>query len=180
MISAPLLILPFVLAHGVVPSASEVLAAAQTEAGKSNRKVLVYFHASWCPWCRKLDALLEAPGLKKAFDRSYVVARITVRERAEKKALENLGWEPVMLQYRHAAEQDVPYVVITDATGKKLAESYRGEQAKIPDNAGYPTTRVEIDRFITMIRATGRGFGAMERSYLENYLQASTVLKKKS
>jgi len=166
--------------HGVVPSAAEVLQFAETEAAKSNRKVMVYFHASWCPWCRKMDAMLADPRLSRAFDRSYVVAKITVRERAEKRTLENRGWEAVMLRYRHAPEQDIPYVVITDKKGAKLADSYRGNDAKIPDNAGFPTTRDEISAFIAMIRGTGRGFGAMERSQLEYYLRSSAKPKKKA
>jgi len=165
---------------GSAPDATDVLQVAQIEAKKSKRNVLVIFHASWCPWCRRFDAMLANPRLVPAFRRSYVVAKITLREREAKRALENPGWEPIMLNYRGAADKDIPYVVVTDSAGVKLATSYRGEAVKIPDNAGFPSTSIEIDAFMQMIRDTGRGFTAMDRRALEGYLREIAKLTAKS
>ena len=103
------------------------------------------------------------------FADSYEIVPITVRERGELKKNENPGWERVMLRLRGAKEQDVPYLAILSPKGEKLGDSYRVAERKIPGNAGYPQTPEEIEGFLSLIRSTGKAFGAEDRVALRAY-----------
>lgn len=152
------------------PSADEVLKQAQAQAAREGKNVFVKFEASWCPWCRRLNALIESERFGPAFKGSYVFAPITVREREEKRALENPGWEKTFRRLRGAPEKDVPYVAILSPKGEKLVDSYRPPEGEIPGNAGYPRTPPEVDAFVDLIRRTGRTFSAEDRLALRGFL----------
>jgi thiol-disulfide isomerase/thioredoxin len=152
-------------------SADEVLRQAQSQAARDGKNVFVKFEASWCSWCRRLNALIKSERFGPAFRDSYVFAPITVREREEKRGLENSGWERTFLRLRGAPEKDVPYVVVLSPQGEKLFDSYRPAEGKIPGNGGYPRTTEEIDAFLDLIRRTGRAFTAEDRVALRDFLR---------
>jgi thiol-disulfide isomerase/thioredoxin len=151
-------------------SADEVLQKAQAQAGREGKNVFVKFEASWCPWCRRLNTLLSSERFGQAFRSSYVIAPITVRERDEKRALENPGWEKTFRRIRGAPEKDVPYVAVLSPKGEKLFDSYRPKEGEIPGNAGYPRTPVEVDAFVDLVRRTGRTFTVGDRVALRDFL----------
>jgi thiol-disulfide isomerase/thioredoxin len=155
------------LALGPLPAA-RVVQNAQVQAAREGKNVLVFFHASWCSWCRRFDALFESPEFKKPFHDSYVFAKITIRERDELRANENPGWPTLLRQLRGAPERDVPYLAILSPKGEKLSDSYRPSVGEIPNNGGYPTTAPEIEAFMNTIRRTGRAFTAEKRLELRN------------
>lgn len=159
------------------PSAEEVLKMAQAQAAREGKNVFVKFEASWCPWCRRLNALLSTERFGPAFRGSYVIAPITVRERDEKRALENPGWEKTFRRVRGAPEKDVPYVAILSPKGEKLFDSYRPAEGEIPGNAGYPRTPVEVDAFVDLVRRTGRTFSAEDRVSLRGFLLSGGTLQ---
>ena len=154
------------------PPADRAIADAEARAARSGKNVLVRFTASWCPWCRRFEKLLADPVLGPKFAASYEIVPITVRERGELKKDENPGWENVMLRLRGAKEQDVPYLAILSAKGEKLADSYRGPEAKIPGNAGYPQTPEETAAFLDLIRRTGKAFAPEDVVALRAYFAA--------
>ncbi|MEZ0327109.1 MAG: thioredoxin family protein [Fimbriimonas sp.] len=171
----PLLAAAFLVQAPAPPKpALRVVQEATVRAGREHKNVLVFFHASWCSWCRRFDKLFESPEFAQPFRDSYVLARITVRERDELRANENPGWAALMRGFRGAAEQDVPYLVVLSPTGEKLSDSYRPKEGAIPNNGGYPTSPEEIEAFMNLIRRTGRGFTAEKRLQLRDKFLAES------
>ena len=166
------MMLPLVFAALIAPapSAEAAILDAQTRAGKSGKNVLVRFTASWCPWCRRFEKLLDDPVLGPRFAASYEIVPITVRERGDLRKNENPGWEAVMRRLRGTKELDVPYLAILSPKGVKLADSYRVPEGKIPGNAGYPRTPEEIDAFLGLVQTTGKAFSEKDRDALRKYL----------
>lgn len=83
-------------AQTTLPEAQSVLDKAYAQASKENKKVILMFHASWCGWCKRMDASLVDPTCKKFFDDNYVVAHLDVMEEPAKVNLENPGGMKVM------------------------------------------------------------------------------------
>ena len=165
------MILPLLFAAVIAPapSAERAILDAQARAERSGKNVLVRFTASWCPWCRRFEKLLDDPVLGPKFASSYEIVPITVRERGDLKKNENPGWEGVMRRLRGTDEPDVPYLAILSPKGAKIADSYRVPEGKIPGNAGYPRTPEEIDAFLGLIRTTGKTFTEADRNALRAY-----------
>jgi thiol-disulfide isomerase/thioredoxin len=153
------------------PSAATVVRDAEAQAAREGKNVLAYFHASWCPWCKRLESLLEDPTFGPKFKESYVIAPIDIRERAELRKNENPGWEKEMLRLRGAPERDVPYLAVLTPLGEKLGDSYR-PAGKIPGNAGYPRTPEEIEGFLALLRRSAKAFTADDRYALKKFFSS--------
>ena len=161
------------------PSADAVIRQAQVHAKREGKNVLVKFEASWCSWCRRFNKLLDSERFGPDFRSSYVIASIRIRERDEKRVLENPGWRRTLRRLRHAPERDVPYVVILSPAGKKLGGSFKPSRGKIPDNGGYPQKPAEIATFVNLIARTGRTFSAEDRRALREFLQIKIPSQKR-
>src|SRR5215217_3539377 len=139
----------FVFSQSKVPTAEEVLQPALTLAAQKNKNVLLIFHASWCGWCRKMDASLQDGNIKAEIDRSYEVVHLTVHESPNKKALENPG-AMAFLQKNGAADQGLPFWYVLDKEGKILADA----QYKPGQNSGCPASEEEVAYFISVLKKT--------------------------
>lgn len=153
-------------ASAAVPSAGEVLNAALTEAKAQQKAVLVHFGASWCTWCRHLDAMLEDPELGRLFHDNYVIAHLTIRESADKKALENPGAQEIA-DAAGGASGGVPFYVFFDSNGKRLATSMAMPNG---DNIGFPVSPEEIEAFVGLLEKTAPRMTAAERNRVAGYL----------
>lgn len=162
------LIFAFVLGCGLLasvpapaapPTAAAVLDAA-AKAGKAGRKnILVVFHASWCGWCRKLDAVLSAPAAKEILDRHYEKAGLTVLERGEKKALENAGADDLLTSLAGKGA-GLPFTAVLDRkTRRAIATSSTGGPGT---NVGFPAKAHELDHFVGMLRKGAPGMSEAE------------------
>ena len=120
----------------------------------------VYFSAPWCGWCHKLDDYLRTPEIAKIFNGAFVPVKIDVdRMTGGKEMSEGYG----------ATEDDgIPFFVILDANGEKLADSRTPE-----GNVGFPVEPFEIDHFIKLLEKTGKQLSASQLALIE------TGLKKK-
>jgi thioredoxin-related protein len=130
-------------------SADEILNTATQLAAKENKNVIVIFHASWCGWCRKMDASLNDLSVKKYFDKNYVITHLVVLETKEKKHLENAGAEK-FLEEMGGKEQGLPYWVVLDKNGRKLADSKMDPGG----NTGCPASEKEVAHFKSVLKKT--------------------------
>jgi len=138
-------------------TAEEILKEAYEAASKENKKVFIIFHASWCGWCRKMDASMNDESCKKFFDGNFVVRHLVVQESKNKKHLENPGAEEFNNKYG-GKDEGLPYWLIFDKNGNLLADSkIRPEGVGLDspgDNSGCPATVQEVEFFISVLKKT--------------------------
>lgn len=147
------------LPTATVPSAAAVMEAAQQKAAATGRNVMVIFHASWCGWCKKMDASIQDPSCKEFFEKNYVIEHLTVKETGANVALENPGAEAMLNQYG-GGESGIPYWLIFSADGKLLADSKFHSDAPSNSsngqNMGCPAQPLEVDYFISVLKKTSK------------------------
>lgn len=165
-----LLLLATALASGQVSKpepAQSILGAAIQQAGTSGRNVLVIFHASWCGWCKRLDAVLENPAIKNIIEASYVVVRLDVMESANKKDLENPGGQQI-INNLGGAKSGLPFYAFYDGSGQRLANSN-----VMPDNQniGYPGSPEEIVAFEKLLQQTATRMTEEQHGQIVAYLK---------
>ncbi len=151
-----LLLLSFFLCCAITTTqaqeqASSVLNKAYAQAKKENKKVLLVFHASWCGWCKKMDANMTAPATKKLFADNYVITHLTVQESPKNKSLENPGGEEVLEKFG-GSDAGLPFWVILDTNGTLLADSFMENK----ENSGCPSAPEEVTDFISKLKKTSK------------------------
>lgn len=144
--------------------AEDLLKEASVAAAKSGTNVMVIFHASWCGWCKRLDAFMERPQYKQLFGKHYQIVHLDVMENGDKKSLENPGADAVMKKYGGEGA-GLPWIYIADKNGKKLIDSFRDGNPK--QNIGCPWEPDEVKWFLTMFDKTTKGVDAQSRQSLE-------------
>jgi len=144
-------------AQNETKSTQQILNSAFNQAKKENKNVFVKFEASWCGWCKKMDAKMNQPAIKNSFNDNYVIEHLVVLEQKNKKHLENTGSEDLLNKYG-GERQGIPFFLIFDADGNLLADSKMVKDKDIlkgeGSNIGCPGTDDEIDAFIYKIKET--------------------------
>ncbi len=151
----------------IPPPAQELLAAAIKTAEVENKNVLVHFGASWCGWCKRLDAFLVSPEFGKLIADNYVLLSLTVQESPDKKLLENPGAEKLMNEMSGGKSGGLPYYFFLDKKGSKLADSLAMPGG---DNIGHPATAEEIKAFVGLLERTAPRLTGEQRNEISNYL----------
>src|SRR5262250_1896064 len=113
------------------PSADEVLGPAKANALAGKKAIFLHFGASWCGWCKKLDAYLDRADIKPVFEKYFVPVKLVVQENEKNKALENPGAEKLLTQL--GGPSGLPYSAFLDSEGVLVVNSKRDGQ-----NIGYP------------------------------------------
>lgn len=131
--------------------AQDVLNKAYAQAKKENKKVFLMFHASWCKWCKKMEANMALPEIKPLFEKNYVLAYLDVQEPPKKKELENPGADEVLKKFK-GENSGIPFFVILDAKGNLLEDSFDAKG----NNLGCPASKEEVAEFITMLKNTSK------------------------
>ena len=132
------------------PTADQVLTEAKARAAKENKTIFLHFGASWCGWCKRLDAFLDRPDIKPVFDKYFIPVKLVVQENEKNKALENPGAEAVMK--RLGGPAGLPYSAFLDKDGKLLVNSMRPSGSGAGENIGFPSQAQEVDWFVAMMK----------------------------
>ena len=149
-----------------VPPAQTLIDRALKAARAQNKTVFVHFGASWCTWCKQLDAMLQSHEVGKLIADHFVLVNLTVQESDNKKSTENPGAEKLMTD-TGGGKTGVSYYLFLNKDGVKT-----GNSMVMPKDAniGYPATPDEIKTFgELMARVAPRMTGA-ERSRIIDYL----------
>lgn len=139
-------------------SADAVLKEATTTAAKQGKNVFVLFNASWCGWCKKMDAAMNDASVKQFFTDNYIIRHLTVYESTGKEALENPGALELLTKYK-GNDQGIPYWLVFDKEGTMLADAkIRAEGAGLEtgDNTGCPASEKEVAHFISVLKKTSK------------------------
>ena len=147
-------------------SAQTLLDDAIKTAKAENKSIMVHFGASWCGWCKRLDAFLNEPKVGKLMADHYVVVSLTVQESAGKKALENPGAAELM-KAMGGANSGLPFYFFLDKEGTKL-----GDSNSLPGggNIGHPANAEEITAFAGLLERTAPRMTAAQRTQIVDYL----------
>ena len=158
------------------PSAEQVLAGARVKATAEHKAIFLHFGASWCGWCRRLDAFLDAKAIRPLLERHFVLAKLDVQESGEKQSLENPG-AAAMLGRLGGTGQGLPYFVFLDANGEAIATSKCPTAAKpAGENIGYPGEQEEIALFLALLRKAAPEFTIDELKTIEHWLARPYIM----
>jgi thiol-disulfide isomerase/thioredoxin len=138
-------------------STQEILNNSFEQAKIENKNVFIIFTASWCGWCKKMDASIKDESINKLFTDNYIIEKLVVLERKGKKHLENFGSEDLLNKYG-GKNQGIPFYLIFDSEGKLLADSRMIKGVEIlknqGSNIGCPGSDAEIDAFLYKLKET--------------------------
>jgi len=155
-----------VLASAAPLSTDQVLADAKTKASAEHKAIFVHFGASWCVWCRRLDAYLDRPEIKPVFEKYFVPVKLVVQENDKNKTLENPDADKFLQQL--GGPSGLPYSAFLDAQGGLIMNSKRDGQ-----NIGFPAQPEEIDWFLQMVKKTAPAIEEKELKTLESALRTA-------
>jgi thioredoxin-related protein len=148
--------------------ADGILKAAIQKAESSNKTVLLIFHASWCGWCKRLDAALEDRTIKQLMEEHYVIARLDVLESGNHiQTLENPGGKKILTDLG-GEKSGLPFYAFIDGKGKKIADS---NVLPKDQNIGYPASPDEIAAFQKLLTKTAPRMSVGQRATIITYLQ---------
>src|ERR1039458_8722008 len=153
------------LAYAETPTTDQVLAQAKTKAAAEHKAIFVHFGASWCGWCRRLDAFLDRPDIKPVFDKYFIPVRLVVQENEKNKALENPGADALLKQL--GGPSGLPYSAFLDAKGGLIVNSKRNGA-----NIGYPGEPAQVDCFIVMMKKAAPNIAQDDLKTIETALRS--------
>ena len=160
---ATLVLNPIALVAKEQPSANEILTSAKAKASAEKKAIFVHFGASWCGYCKKLDAFLERPDIKPVFEKYFVPVTLVVQEK--NKSLENAGADA--LHKKLGGPAGLPYSSFLDADGRMIVNS-----KKDGENIGYPVQPQEIDWFVQMMKKAAPNISSDDLKTIETALKS--------
>lgn len=161
------------MANDTPKPAAEVLAGSYAKAKAEKKNVFLIFHASWCGWCKRMDAFMEMKEFKPIFDKYYVITHLDVLEQPDKKNLENPGAIDVLTKLG-GEKAGLPYFAILDPEEKVVVDSLREVDGKKGDptkNTGHPMAPEEVAWFMEMLKRSSK-MTAEETKAIHDFLKS--------
>src|SRR5215831_11804784 len=123
---AAIIAISILTASAAPPSADQVLTDAKAKASAEHKAIFLHFGASWCIWCKRLEAFLDRQDIKPVFEKYFVPITLVVQENEKNKALENPGAEKLLAQF--GGPSGLPYSAFLDSEGTLIVNSKREGQ----------------------------------------------------
>ena len=150
-------------------SADEIMKEAMKIATKEKKDIFLMFHASWCGWCKRMDAAMKDETCKDFFDTNFVTVHMVVKESANNKHLENPGAIEFLAKYK-GDQSGIPFWLIFDKNGTLIADSFM-TPGDLRSNIGCPAQDNEIAAFISKLKLAAKMSPEEENSITERFKQ---------
>ncbi|MBE0544798.1 MAG: thioredoxin family protein [Verrucomicrobia bacterium] len=152
------------------PGADEIIGEATAKATAGNKSIYLHFGASWCGWCKRLDAFLERPDIKPVFEKYFVPVKLVVQENEKNKALENAGSDQWLKKV--GGPEGLPFSAFLDSKGTLIVNSKRPAKDGTPGgNIGFPAAPEEIDWFVAMMKKAAPKISEADLKVIETALR---------
>ena len=98
-------------------SGDTLIDQALARAQKEEKRVIIFFGANWCPWCRRLHRLFtESPSVATRLQKGFILVYVDANFRREKNRNST-----VLKRYGDPIKQyGLPVLVVLDRDGTKL------------------------------------------------------------
>lgn len=150
------------------PSSNQVIADAKTKASAEQKAIFVHFGASWCGWCKRLDAFLDRKDVKPVFEKYFIPVKLVVQEKAKDKALENPGADTFLAKL--GGPSGLPYSAFLDSKGDLIVNS----KDSSGNNIGFPAQPDEIDCFVQMMKKAAPKISEQDLNVIKSALNQKT------
>jgi thiol-disulfide isomerase/thioredoxin len=150
-------------------SADQILAQAEAKATAEHKVIFVHFGASWCPWCKRLDAFLERPDVKPVFEKYFVPVKLVVQESEQNKAQDTPGGDALLEKV--GGPSGLPYSAFLDTRGGLIINSMCPSTVGGSNNIGFPVKPGEVAWFVKMMRTAAPAMSDADVQIIETGLR---------